>query len=414
MGEHSQAQLLTVSEIKLFVVKTCQYVALVVVFVAGVSAADALSLFYVLFATYFLLTFDGLLSRPRNWLVLQSYAFGVLALKLVWQFPWIPASLGATGDLFVKAIGLQKLTLQQVFTPQGVIFDLLIVLVIALLNRLLASGMYLAMLAQQRRFENVSRALLRTMRLKLVNAWVTVFQDQLARYKRLQKLQRIDEMDSWTIWRVQVRDQVIFSETEDESEHKDVGSANRRSLRGAVLQGSTISKDAAAPPLEEADDEPSLRRRDSRPMSPLLDLLRQDEDGTNKPEKDETKSAVGSRLWRDALRAAFESFVQVLFPVCPMIFEALLDFFQSRSVQRDQCFIFQLKLLPYFSQLSPAVYLAIDIIFSALFHSSAGPIPGAWSRTTSPATGCAPSSAASCVSCRSTPTACAISCLLCP
>ncbi len=41
-----------------------------------------LSLFYVLFALYFLLTFDKLLSQPRHWLLLQVYAFVVLALKV--------------------------------------------------------------------------------------------------------------------------------------------------------------------------------------------------------------------------------------------------------------------------------------------------------------------------------------------
>jgi hypothetical protein len=152
-------------------------------------------------------------------------------------------------------------------------------------------------LAQQRRFENVSRTLLRTMRLKLVNAWIAVFKvisivkmppqqtdnkcckDQLARYKRLRKLQNAYEMDSWTIMRVQVKDQVIFSETEDEG--KSGGRRTRPhtpvmpvtsdpvNSNNAVLSDKAVPLDEndVAGPSVQVDDSVLLLKEDEKPLA---------------------------------------------------------------------------------------------------------------------------------------------------
>ncbi len=114
------------------------------------------------------------------------------------------------------------------------IFDLLIVLVLAVLNRLMASDFFSALKNQQNEQAKASKALLRTMRLRLVNAWVTVFKDQIERYRRLRKLQSDVESSTWTTRRVRVPDEAIFTASEGEEEGP-VTSAKGKTATACVL-----------------------------------------------------------------------------------------------------------------------------------------------------------------------------------
>ena len=164
------------AEAKYAAANVSQYLLLLMVFVAGAAGADLLSLFYICFSLCFLLFVDWLLERPGLWRVVQVYAFLVLFLKLIYQIPYFEIN----NQLVVGLLGVSKLNYVTAFSSEGVIFDVLIVMLITLQFLILESDVYLNQVRISNKLDkSTSRVLLRNMRRALVQKWVAILREQV-------------------------------------------------------------------------------------------------------------------------------------------------------------------------------------------------------------------------------------------
>lgn len=173
--DESRSYLLSWSEIAHFIGVVSQYVLLVLVFVFGAIGRDLISVVYVAFSLLFLMLVDELLRHRNWWNLLQFYSAMVLLAKLVWQVPWLGTS--ANDSVLLDLIGLRKFSsLAVTFSPIGVLFDLLIVLLVGLQKAILTSSIFVVLNRESQYQRSASTFLLRSMRRLIIFGWIRVLE----------------------------------------------------------------------------------------------------------------------------------------------------------------------------------------------------------------------------------------------